>query len=498
MNSNLELNENQSEEIRSDNVKDNEVKVIRTDENAKDGQNKCPMCGGTDISVNANTGKLRCNYCRHQFEAEKSEDFETDIENLQGEIVGSGTSDIQEEVETVITLKCSSCGSEVVINTDQTTRARCHWCRSTLSINTQIPNGAVPDMVLPFNMKKDEAQGLIEKFVGKRKLFAHPKFKKEFTTDNILGVYFPYMIIDVNSHASLSGQGEHLTRKYTVSNGNNKKTYYDADLYSVERDFDLTIEGLTVESNAENLTDNDKTKTKNIINAIMPFDTENCVKWDSNYLKGYSSEKRDLNIEQLKPIVDTQCKDIARFKANESCEFYDRGIRWDHEELKIKGRQWKSAYLPVWLYSYQEKKKNKNLLHYVAVNARTKETMGSIPIHMPKLLGFSAIIEFLGAFLTFFTEFFEQDELFLVPGIAFFVITYFRYRNTGARHTYEKETVSRAKNIKTNDSFIKKLKKLSNSRMNGANNNSVNGKRGSVIPGLEKFSNIAEKINSKD
>ncbi len=30
----------------------------------KDGQNKCPKCGATDISLNTKTGNLRCNYCR--------------------------------------------------------------------------------------------------------------------------------------------------------------------------------------------------------------------------------------------------------------------------------------------------------------------------------------------------------------------------------------------------------------------------------------------------
>ncbi len=32
----------------------------------------------------------------------------------------------------------------------------------------------------------------------------------------------------------------------------------------------------------------------------MPFDTENCVRYNANYLKGYTSEKRDTNIEDLR------------------------------------------------------------------------------------------------------------------------------------------------------------------------------------------------------
>ena len=70
---------------------DDGSRIIKTDEGAKDGQNKCPRCGSTDISVNEKTGHLRCNFCRHEFEPEKVQGLETDISKLQGEIMGSGT-----------------------------------------------------------------------------------------------------------------------------------------------------------------------------------------------------------------------------------------------------------------------------------------------------------------------------------------------------------------------------------------------------------------------
>jgi DNA-directed RNA polymerase subunit RPC12/RpoP len=121
--------------------------------------------------------------------------METDISQLQGETMGSGTQDIREDAENIVTLKCTSCGAEVVIDTSEVTQARCHWCRNTLSINQKVPNGAVPDVVLPFKLSKADAKALIEDFVGRRKFYAHPKFRKEFTTDNIMGVYFPYMVV---------------------------------------------------------------------------------------------------------------------------------------------------------------------------------------------------------------------------------------------------------------------------------------------------------------
>ncbi len=451
-----------------------ETTVIKTDVGAKDGQNKCPKCGATDIETNVKNGKLRCNFCRHEFEPEKVKGMVEDISSLKGKVIGSGAQNIVADTKDVLTFKCSSCGAEVVIDTASANQARCHWCRNTLSVNEQIPNGAVPDVVLPFNVTKNDAQVSIEQFVGKRKFFAHPKFKAEFTTNNIMGVYFPYMLVDVNAHVNLNGEGEHLRRKYYVGSGDDQEARYDADLYHVEREFDLTIQGLSVESSSDRLNTTSKEKTNNIINAIMPFDTENCVKYNANYLKGYTSEKRDTNIDDLQTLVDTQAKDVARFAANDTLKQYDRGVAWSSEDMNTKGQQWQAAYLPVWLYSYQQVSGDKKLLHYVAVNARTKETMGSVPIHMPKLVGISTIIEILCFLMMFFVDS-DYSWLFLFGGFIYFGIIYAKYRNTGARHTYEKETKRDMTNLRQVDDFIKTKKGLSNARMDGANNTIVHG-----------------------
>ena len=448
--------------------------IVKTDVGAKDGQNKCPKCGSTDISVNVNNGHLRCNFCRYEFEPEKVAGLETDISQLKGEVIGSGATDIVADTSDVVTFKCSSCGAEVVIDTSEVTQARCHWCRNTLSVNQQIPNGSVPDVVLPFTVKKEDARAQIEKFVSKRQFYANPQFKKEFTTENIMGVYFPYMVVDTNAHSKMSGEGEQEVRHYTIRKGDHSETYYDADLYHVEREFDIAIEGLTIEASADKLNKKAVDKTTNVINSIMPFDIENAVKWNANYLKGYSSEKRDINIEQVKTLVEAQSKDIARFAANDTLEQYDRGVAWSSEELEIKGQQWKAAYLPVWLYSYQEVKGNKKLLHYVAVNARTKETMGSVPIHMPKLLGVSFLVECGGVLAMLFVDF-DYNWLFLLLGVIYFIIIYTRYRNDNARHKYEVETKKEISNLKEEDKLISRRTKLTNSYMVGANNTSIRG-----------------------
>ena len=456
----------------TNNISNNASTVVKTDEGSNNGQNKCPKCGSTDISVNSINGHLRCNFCRYEFELEKITGMQEDISKLTGQVMTSGTQDIVADANDIVTLKCSSCGAEVVIDTASAVQARCHWCRNTLSINEQIPNGSIPDVVLPFAVSKEDAKSQIEKFVGKRKFFAHPKFTKEFTTENIMGVYFPYMVIDVNAHSTLIGQGEHKVRQYTRKEGDKNVTYYDAELYNVERDFDIAIEGLTVESSIDKLDKQAKDKTTNVINAIMPFDIENCVKYNATYLKGYTSEKRDTNVEQLKPLAESQAKDIAKFAANDTLKDYDRGVAWSTEQMTIKGEQWKAAYFPVWLYSYQQEKGDKKILHYVAVNARTKETMGSVPIHMPKLIGISAIVEIFGILAMLYVDS-DYSWLFLFVGLIYFLIMFNKYRNKDTRHKYESETKKEMSNVKAKDALVEIRKGLTNSRIKGANNTTI-------------------------
>ena len=462
-----------------------EIKIVDTDNGGKHGENRCPQCGASDVTYNTKKKKLICNYCYTEFEAEEVEGIEKEAKNLEGETRGSGTKDISNNANDVITLKCGGCGAEVVINTAEATNARCHWCRSILSINSQIDNGAIPDVVLPFQLEKKDAQAKIQKFVDERQFFANPTFKKEFNINNIMGVYFPYMLVDANCHGTFKGKGEHEVDEYKVKVKDDKEeTRYDADLYRIERDFDIAIDDLSIESSLDKLDKHNKSKTTNVINAIMPFDTENCVKYKANYLAGYTSEKRDVNISNIEPKVDKELQDIARIALNKEIEFYDRGVKWEEENFKIKGKQWVSTYLPVWLYSYQDQKK---VLHYVAVNGRTGETMGSIPMNKSKLITTSIMIDlvlFLILFLlSLFTDFDGGPILYFIfafAGLIFYGIKGSKYRNSGARHNYEKETKNEITNVKKKDELIEHRTELEYSTMAGANNRKIEGESISI------------------
>ena len=365
------------------------VAIDTSADELKDGLNRCPKCGSTDIRQKPGTDELICLYCRHEWQGMRVEEefgLGTGIDKLEGTVIASGARDIAADAASLMTVKCTGCGAEVTINTENAMTARCHWCRHIFGVNEQVANGAVPDAVLPFHIKKDDAVARIRQFVDKRRLFALKAFKEQFTPENVAGVYLPYMIVDGNVSADVAGQGEIKTREYTQGSGNDRKTYYDADVYQVARHVDFTVDDLPLESSTERGNLDTRANTNNIINTILPYDTKNAVKWNASYLSGFSSEKRDRDVEQLRPHLEDELLSIARAQVEASVGRYDRGVRWEREHLGVHGTRWVSMYLPVWLYSYHQPGPNGGMLHYIAVNGRTGETMGSVPVQQWKLL----------------------------------------------------------------------------------------------------------------
>ena len=358
-------------------------------EELKDGLNRCPKCGATDIRHKPGTDLLICLYCRNEWHGERVEDeFELGlgIDQLKGTVIASGARNIALDAASLMSFQCAGCGAEVVVNTESAMTARCHWCRHVFGVNEQVANGAVPDAVLPFHIKKADAVARISQFVGKRRLFALKAFKEEFTPENVISVYLPYMIIDSKASVEVAGQAEIQTRSYTQGSDKNKTTYYDADIYQVERQVDFTVDDLTLESSATRGNLDTRANTNNIINTILPFDTKNAVKWNASYLVGVTSEKRNQDVEHLRPRLEDQLLSIARAQVAASMERYNRGVRWEQERLSVHGTRWVAMYLPVWLYSYQQPGGKGGLLHYIAVNGRTGETMGSVPVQQGKLI----------------------------------------------------------------------------------------------------------------
>lgn len=468
---------------------------------------RCPHCGGSDIAPDEKTGKLKCKSCKQLIDA-KSANAKGGVEKLSGRIIGEGSQKIIPGEDVVLTLKCSSCGAEVVINTDEALTAKCPWCRHILSVTDKLPNGAVPDLVLPFKLTRAEAHEKMKEFLTERLKYADPELEKNFSIDNIQGVFMPYVVIDMRVDAQLSGTGEELVRRYTVGSGDDEETRYDVNVYKVERVFELEVDDLTIEASSKRLNHDRRENTNNVISAIMPFDTENAVDWDPRYLRGFTSEKRDLDVDELDIKAKRQTEDILKYQLSSSLAKYDRGVCWDLVRLKQSGVKWKTAYLPVWLFSVAQQSGEKVILHYVAVNARTGETHGSVPMNKKKILMtiflFPSIVLFLSLLLSLAikTEMLPYALAIVlsplrVVGVYASVIWFFvfgiimlvkmrKYREKDARHDFEAETRAKITKLEENDELLEFVHGMHNSMMLDRNDNKKSDVDGSRKTTIEK------------
>ena len=100
--------------------------------------------------------------------------------------------------------------------------------------------------------------------------------------------------------------------------------------------------------------------------------------------------------------------------------------------------------------------------------------LGSIPINIRRLFLVSFLIEILCLFSMNYVEV-DGDFLLVIPGIAYYLIMYARYRNKNARHHYELETKKEIKNLRKVDQYLKRRTGLSNAYIIGQNNTMVQG-----------------------
>jgi len=380
----------------------NSTRLVDNHEGKVIGLDKCPRCGSTHMRYDIPSQALVCQDCRNAVQgvnvAERFGSSEN-IENLAGRTTSSGAMSIL-NTEAQVTIKCQGCGAEVSIDTDESLEARCHWCRQALSVNNQIPNGAVPDGILPFRITKEDAVERVREFTSSRRFFAQKRFTEEFTPENVIGVYLPYIVADARFTGVVSGTAEKHIRSYSESSGNDSRTtYYDYDLYQVERDLAILADDIALEASSKRQIDT-ASNTNNVINAVQPFPIEDTVEFRAHYLTGFNSERRDMDMGALNERLEDTMLTVIRAKADETVEDYKkRGVRWEHEKAELLGTHEAAVYLPVWLYSYVEEnavnprtKEHGPLIHYIAVNGVTGQTMGSIPVNKGKLFGFACLI----------------------------------------------------------------------------------------------------------
>jgi len=338
---------------------------------------KCPSCSGS-LTFDPAHNKLVCQYCGSTFSEEEISAGSHDFSSFSQQ--SDDTEDAQAQSGSCV-YTCQNCGA--VISADATTAAtECVYCHSPLLLTGRLSRDFTPDFLLPFTITREEAA---DKFISwtKKKLFIPKTFFSRSRIDKLTGVYYPYWAADISGSVSFEGSGK-IVRSYSAGN----YICTDTDHYEIARYGNISFKN--VMRSALNKADHKLT------DAIMPYDMENLVKFSAPYLSGFVAEQRDIDRSEIAEGVESELRSYAKTLITNNCRTkYSHVI--GNSKTQFDNKNYKYVLLPAWILTYYGDDKK---MYYFAMNGRTGEICGKLPISKGRLAVFGLLLYFiLAAFL---------------------------------------------------------------------------------------------------
>ncbi|MBQ7797216.1 MAG: TFIIB-type zinc ribbon-containing protein [Lachnospiraceae bacterium] len=374
---------------------------------------KCPNCGG-GLTFDPKKQQLVCEYCLSEFTEEEMKRLEAEEAKKRAEENGEdGASGVGSEAENgesawnddgaasesgvegsdvsgadddkdegPVAYMCPSCGAEIV--TDVTTAATfCYYCHNPVVLSGRVSGEFLPDYVLPFAIDRKQAEQRFMTWIGKKK-FVPKSFYDKKQIEKLSGVYFPYLLYSCQVDGRILAEGE---KEYSWVTGNTRNTEHKR--YKVERSGRLDV---------KNLTRNALSKSnKQLVEGVLPFETEELVPFQTGYLSGFLAEKRDMESETFTPEAEQEVKNYTVENLTSSISGYN-SVRIQNSDTTIRNAKWQYALLPVWVMTYHHKEHGKT--YYFAMNGQTGKICGKLPVDKGRLAGlFAGIFVPMFAFL---------------------------------------------------------------------------------------------------
>ena len=349
----------------------------------------CNDCGA-DLTYSPGTRNIDCQYCGAKNEIEdagqeiKEQDFHeqlsatTESEHLPNKFVD-----------------CSACGASSSIES-QITAASCPYCAAPFVIeNAYDANIILPKSLIPFQLKKEEAQKEFKQWIGKSWFVPNDLKKAQLNFERFKGVYIPYWTYDANYDTSYTGlRGDHYYVTETVRIGDKtvtrqvQKTRWTPASGSVNGFHDdlLVIASTSLP---------DKYAHK-----LEPWDLSKLTSYDEKFLSGFTVERYRIKLEEgfelAKEIGKPAIKSNVRQDIGGDVQTITT-MNTEYTNIKFK-----HLLLPIFVCAYKFKGESYQFL----INGQTGEVQGERPrswikITLAILIGLAIIGGLIWAYLHF-------------------------------------------------------------------------------------------------
>ena len=309
---------------------------------------KCPSCG-SDMSFDADSGKLSCQSCG------KQENIEEHDEQL---ITATFAEDEVKEYH------CDNCGADLITEAD-TSATSCSFCGAGVVIADRLSGNLAPAKVIPFTISKEEATKAFQKWC-RNGLLTPKGFMNADRIKSITGMYVPFWLFDLNSRVQVDAIG---TKVRTYTSG--EYIYTETKYYDAFRALNLDYVKIPVDA-SEKMNDA-------LMDKLEPYPYDQLKEFKTPYLAGFIAEKYNYTDEELLPRAKDKISGYIDTYIRSTLTGYHSV---SYKDKKIETRSVKSSYvlLPVWMVSYDYKQSE----HTFAMNGQTGKVVGKPPISKEK------------------------------------------------------------------------------------------------------------------
>lgn len=327
----------------------------------------CARCGAK-LRYEPNTREQHCPYCGHINPIVPSL---ATIEELNYELLveqGAGRVNLEREIALV---KCDACAAEIE-KPPQVTSLSCPYCGSNIVMTTFTKRQLLPQALLPFRIKADDARARFKKWL-KGLWFAPNALKKTARVQHKLaGIYVPYWTYDARTktrYSGMRGDAYYVPVTYTVTVNGKTQTRT-----RMERRIRWTPVSGTVRDDFDDvLVVASRSLPREHVEAIDPWDLPSLIPYQDEYLSGFAAECYQVDLVEGLGLA----KNIM---AGEIRASVIHDIGGDHQQIHslnttYRDITFKHILLPIWISAYRFRKK----IYRFVVNARTGEVRGDRP-----------------------------------------------------------------------------------------------------------------------
>lgn len=324
---------------------------------------KCPACDGA-LSFDSGLQKMKCPYCDTEFEVAALQEMD---EVLRHE----GTSDYtwqsqpetlwsEDETQNLRSFVCNSCGGEIV-GDENTAATRCPFCDNPVVMSGQFKGELRPDLVVPFQLDKEQAKAALKKHFGKKPLLPR-LFTAQNRIESIQGIYVPFWLFDTDAEASIRYKA---ARIHTWSDSN--YIYTRTSYYSLLRAGRIGFDNVPVDGSSK--------MSDELMESIEPYDLGKAVDFQTAYLAGYLADKYDVTADDSKPRANDRIRTSTEQAFAATTAGYATAIAVN-TDIRLNGGRVRYALLPVWILTTRWKDK----AFTFAMNGQTGKLVGNLPI----------------------------------------------------------------------------------------------------------------------